>query len=98
MVGDDYQLAPLLEFTKDVVKDLPSYNEELFDRLESTYQKSVFADIYDKALSTNRVVQLNENYRSLKSVLEIYNIFYQGKLLNLREKVNPKSVTFTDNS
>jgi len=96
MVGDDYQLAPLLEFTKDIVKDMPSYDEELFDRLESTYQKSVFADIYDKAIKSGRVVQLNENYRSLAPILEIYNIFYQSKLKNLRETTNPKKIGFNN--
>ena len=35
MVGDDFQLAPLLEFSKDDVKELPSYDEEMFQKLHT---------------------------------------------------------------
>jgi len=94
MVGDDYQLAPLLEFTKNDVKNFASYDEEKFDQLEKIYQESVFATLYDKAVKEKRVVQLNNNYRSVKDVLNIYNVFYDNQLENKRETISNKKVVF----
>ena len=37
MVGDDFQLAPLLEFTKEEEQDLPSYDEDKFEKLKQIY-------------------------------------------------------------
>lgn len=96
MVGDDFQLAPLLEFTKDDVKELPSYDEDKFERLRKIYEQSVFADTLSKAQSAGRLVMLNVNYRSVKKVLNTYNIFYDGKLESKREIVNPSKVEFTN--
>lgn len=96
MVGDDYQLAPLLEFTKNDVKNFASYDEEKFDQLEKIYQESVFASLYDKALKERRVVQLNNNYRSVKDVLSIYNVFYDDQLQNKRETISTKKVFFNN--
>lgn len=92
MVGDDFQLAPLLEFTKEEVENLPSYNEDLFEKLKSMYENSVFAKTLEKAKKCNRVIQLNENYRSVKDVLELYNVFYDGSLIGRREEINPSKV------
>ena len=94
MVGDDYQLAPLLEFSKEDVQHLPSYDEDMFEKLSEVYQKSVFADTIIKAEESGRLVVLNENYRSVKNVLRAYNVFYGGNLENKREKVNPVKVRF----
>ena len=94
MVGDDFQLAPLLEFTKGDVQHLPSYDEDKFDKLESSYQKSVFANTLEKARQSGRMVELNVNYRSVKDVLNAYNIFYDGRLQNRREYVKPTKVQF----
>lgn len=94
MVGDDFQLAPLLEFTKGDVQYLPSYDEDKFDKLESIYQKSVFANTLEKARQSGRMVELNVNYRSVKDVLNAYNIFYDGRLQNRREYVKPTKVQF----
>ena len=94
MVGDDFQLAPLLEFSKEDVKDLPSYNEELFEKLQSIYEQSVFAKTMEKAIASNRLVLLNENYRSVKNVLSAYNVFYDGKLIGKRETIRPEKVRF----
>lgn len=94
MVGDDFQLAPLLEFSKEDVKDLPSYNEELFDQLQSIYEQSVFAKTLQKAFEANRLVLLKENYRSVKDVLSAYNIFYDGQLIGRREEIRPEKVRF----
>ena len=96
MVGDDFQLAPLLEFSKDDVKHLPSYDEEKFDRLKAIYEDSVFAKTLDKARAAGRLVQLNVNYRSVSGVLAAYNIFYDNSLVNMREKIKPQKVTFDD--
>lgn len=97
LVGDDYQLAPLLEFSKEDVKHLPSYNDDLFDKLEAIYEQSVFSKTIRKAESSNRLIVLDENYRSLKTVLDCYNIFYNGRLKNMREKVNSNVVQFNSN-
>lgn len=96
MVGDDFQLAPLLEFTKEEVENLPSYDEDKFERLKGMYENSVFASTLEKARSTGRVVTLNVNYRSVSSVLKAYNIFYDGALINKREFVKPNKVQFAD--
>ena len=96
MVGDDFQLAPLLEFTKADVEGLPSYDEDKFNKLESIYEKSVFANTLEKARETGRMIELNVNYRSVKAVLNAYNIFYDGRLQNMREVVKPAKVQFND--
>ena len=92
MVGDDFQLAPLLEFTKDDVKDLPSYDEDKFDKLRVIYENSVFATTLEKARAAGRLVTLNVNYRSVKQVLGAYNVFYDNMLRNMRESVKPTKV------
>lgn len=97
MVGDDYQLAPLLEFTKEEVEHLPSFNEDKFEKLKAMYEQSVFAKTLEKARDAERLVELNVNYRSVESVLNTYNVFYDGKLKNMREQVRPSKVTFTSN-
>jgi len=94
MVGDDFQLAPLLEFTEEEVKGLPSYNKDLYDKLKKVYEESVFATTLSKARDCGRLAELAENYRSVKSVLGAYNIFYGGSLKNMREAVNPQKVRF----
>ena len=96
MVGDDFQLAPKLEFEKDEVQDLPSYDEDKFEKLKSIYEKSVFANTLNKAKDAGRLITLNVNYRSVKDVLNAYNIFYGYTLGNMREKVRPSKVSFTD--
>lgn len=94
MVGDDFQLAPLLEFSKDDVKELPSYDEDMFQKLQTIYEQSVFAKTMDKAAAANRLVLLNENYRSVKDVLSAYNVFYDGQLIGRREEIRPDKVRF----
>ncbi|MCM1042756.1 MAG: AAA domain-containing protein [Corallococcus sp.] len=95
MVGDDYQLAPLLEFTKEEVENLPSFDEDKFEKLKAMYEQSVFAKTLEKARNAHRLVELNVNYRSVESVLNTYNVFYDGKLKNMRERVRPSKVTFS---
>lgn len=94
MVGDDHQLAPLLEFTKQDVENLDSFDDEMFEKLQKIYEQSVFAKVLNKAHASNRLVLLNENYRSLKSVLSAYNVFYEGKLIGKREEVRPEKCHF----
>lgn len=94
MVGDDFQLSPLLEFSKDDVKELPSYDEDMFEKLQTIYEQSIFAKVLKKAIDANRMVLLKENYRSLKQVLAAYNIFYDGELIGKREKVRPEKCHF----
>ncbi len=96
MVGDDYQLSPLLEFNKEDVEDLASFDEDKFQKLQNIYEKSVFAETMKKAEKSERLVLLNENYRSKKDVLRAYNIFYDNQLINMRDKVNPETVHFKD--
>jgi len=98
LVGDDYQLAPLLEFSKEEVKHLPSYDEDMFDKLETIYEQSVFSKTIKKAEMAGRLSLLDENYRSLKNVLDAYNIFYDGNLKNMRELTNPKTIQFNEKS
>lgn len=98
MVGDDFQLAPLLEFSKGDVKELPSYDEDMFNKLQTMYEQSVFAKVMDKAERTNRLVLLNENYRSVKEVLNAYNVFYDGRLVGRREEIRPNKVHFLTDS
>lgn len=96
MVGDDYQLAPLLEFQKEEVESLPSYNEDMFEKLKKTYEESVFAKTLEKARQVGRLTTLNVNYRSTASVLKTYNIFYNNELIGMREKVRPSKVQFSE--
>lgn len=42
------------------------------------------------------MIELNVNYRSVKAVLNAYNIFYDGRLQNMREVVKPTKVQFND--
>lgn len=58
--------------------------------------KSVFAKTLKKAEQVGRLVTLNVNYRSVAPVLNAYNIFYDRQLINMREKVKPQKVVFTD--
>lgn len=96
MVGDDYQLAPLLEFQKEEVESLTVYNEDMFEKLKKTYEESVFAKTLEKAKKVGRLVTLNVNYRSVAPVLNAYNIFYNRELIGMREKVKPSKVKFSD--
>ena len=96
MVGDDFQLAPLLEFSKEEVQELPSYDEDMFEKLKQIYEQSVFAKTLKKAEQVGRLVTLNVNYRSVEPVLNAYNIFYDRHLINMREKVKPQKVAFSD--
>lgn len=96
MVGDDFQLAPLLEFSKEDVKDLPSYDEDMFEKMQRIYEQSVFAKVLSKAEESGRLVILNENYRSVKQVLTCYNVFYDGQLVGKREEIRPEKVHFTN--
>ncbi len=94
MVGDDFQLSPLLEFSKEDVKELPSFNEDMFDKLQTIYEQSVFAKVMNKAEQSNRLVVLNENYRSLPDVLQTYNFFYGNMLVERRSEIRPSKVHF----
>ena len=94
MVGDDFQLAPLLEFNEEDVKDLPSYDEEKFAKLKRIYEDSVFAKTLNKAKAAKRLITLSSNYRSVKDILRTYNIFYDNTLENKRESSQPNKVTF----
>lgn len=96
MVGDDYQLAPLLEFQKEEVESLAAYNEDMFEKLKKTYEESVFAKTLEKAKKVGRLVTLNVNYRSVAPVLNAYNIFYNRELIGMRETVKPSKVKFSD--
>lgn len=98
LVGDDYQLSPLLEFSKEDVKHLPSYDEDMFEKLETIYKQSVFSKTIKKAEKAGRLILLDENYRSLKPVLDAYNVFYNGALKNVRETFNPKVTQFNTNA
>ena len=96
LVGDDFQLSPLLEFTEEDVKDLIAFDKDKFEKLKAVYEQSVFAKTLDKARDSKRLVELNVNYRSVGAVLKTYNIFYDNKLQNEREKVCPQKTQFTD--
>ena len=92
LVGDDFQLAPLLEFKEDDVKDFKSFDKEKFEKLRAMYESSVFEKTLHKAEKCNRVVLLNENYRSKEKVLALYNVFYDNKLIGRREIAHPDAV------
>lgn len=92
LVGDDYQLAPLLEFNEDDVKDFKSFDKDKFEKLRAMYESSVFEKVLQKAKKCNRVVLLNENYRSKKNVLALYNVFYENNLIGRREDSHPTTV------
>ncbi len=98
LVGDDFQLAPLLEFTKEEVKQLPSYDEEMFEKLQTIYEQSVFSKTINKAKKAGRLILLDENYRSLYPILRAYNVFYDGALKNRREEIDPNVIQFNDKS
>ena len=95
LVGDDYQLAPLLEFSKEDIEGLPSYNEDLFQQLKKVYEQSVFAKVLNKAIAADRLVSLNENYRSVPNILSTYNVFYNRELKGVR-KENRLNKMFAD--
>lgn len=94
LVGDDFQLAPLLEFSIQEVENLPSFDADMFDKLETIYEQSVFAKVLDKAVKSDRLVLLKENYRSVKQVLDTYNFFYNNELVGKREEIRPNKVQF----
>ena len=98
MVGDDFQLAPLLEFTEDDVKNLDCFDDDMFGKMKTMYEQSVFAKVLEKANQSNRLVVLKENYRSVKQVLDCYNMFYDGQLAARREEVKPEKVHFTNSA
>ncbi len=98
MVGDDFQLAPLLELQKDDVEKLPEYDEDKYEKLRKIYEESVFAKTLKKAESAGRLEVLKVNYRSVKDVLNAYNIFYSNQLQGRRELVNPDKVRFVQGS
>ncbi|QBQ07821.1 hypothetical protein SGLAD_v1c06220 [Spiroplasma gladiatoris] len=97
LVGDDYQLAPLLEFSKDQVKHLSSYDEDMFDKLEKTYKESIFSKTILKAKQSERLVLLNENYRSTPQIFNSYNVFYDNELIGRRNGIEDKKVYFDNN-
>jgi superfamily I DNA and/or RNA helicase len=97
LVGDDFQLPPMFEFTKEDVEGLTCYDEEKFDKLAEMYVQSIFAKTINKARQSNRLIELRENYRSVKTILDAYNVFYEGKLINKREEcVGGVHVKFND--
>lgn len=96
LVGDDFQLSPVLEFAEQDVKDLPAYDEDKFRQLRTLYESSVFTKTLRKAQSAKQLVVLNENYRSVAEVLKTYNIFYNNELIGRREQVNPNKVRFSE--
>lgn len=98
MVGDDFQLAPLLELQKEDVEKLPEYDEDKYEKLRKIYEESVFAKTLKKAEASGRLEVLKVNYRSVKDVLNAYNIFYSNQLQGRRELVNPTKVQFVNNS
>ena len=98
MVGDDFQLAPLLEFQEDEVKGLRVFDKDKFEKLKKTYEESVFAKTLKKAENAGRLVTLNVNYRSVESVLNTYNIFYDRQLIGMREKVKSTKIRFNEQS
>lgn len=97
LVGDDYQLSPILEFSKEEVKDLPAYNEDTFEQLKTIYEQSVFAKVLEKAVKSDRLVLLDENYRSVPDILSTYNVFYDHKLKGARPE-NRQVKLFNNNT
>ncbi|AOG60903.1 hypothetical protein SHELI_v1c09540 [Spiroplasma helicoides] len=98
LVGDDYQLAPLLEFNKDEVKHLKSFDEDKFDQLEKIYRESVFSKTIKKAEQSDRLIMLDINYRSCPQIFGAYNIFYDNQLTGYRNGINDKKVYFKNDS
>lgn len=96
LVGDDFQLPPLMEFSREDVEHLPSFDADKFEKLRSVYESSVFASTLAKAVKSNRLVLLNENYRSLPGILKAYNIFYDNSLISRRLEVKPEKVHFDE--
>ena len=94
MVGDDFQLAPLLEFDENEVKNLECYDADKFSKLKALYENSVFSTTLEKAEKAGRLEMLKTNYRSVCEVLNTYNVFYGGKLVNKRECIKPEKVGF----
>jgi hypothetical protein len=54
LVGDDFQLPPLMEFSREDVEHLPSFDADKFEKLRSVYESSVFASTLAKAVKSNR--------------------------------------------
>ena len=98
MVGDDYQLSPILDIDENDVKKLDIYDKEKFEKLTRVYEESVFSNVLEKARRANLLVELKENYRSVKSVLNLYNVFYQNKLISKRDELNIPVVKFKDDN
>ncbi len=96
MVGDDYQLGPLLEFEEREVEHLKSFNKDDFEKLKAVYEQSVFAKTLTKAREAGRLVELDVNYRSVSGVLRAYNVFYENRLKNKRESIRPQKVQFDE--
>lgn len=98
MVGDDYQLSPILDIDENDVKQLDIYDKEKFEKLTRVYEESVFSNVLEKARRANLLVELKENYRSVKSILNLYNVFYQNKLISKRDELNIPVVKFKDDN
>ncbi len=84
MVGDDFQLPPLLEFNEEDVQNLESFDREEFLKLKKIYEDSIFSKTLKKAENSNRLVLLKENYRSRPQILNLYNVFYENNLIGKR--------------
>ena len=80
LVGDDYQLPPLLEINKEDIENLPTFDEDKFARLKSEYESSVFSSVIKKANESHRLAILNVNYRATPDILKTYNVFYDNQL------------------
>lgn len=97
MVGDDYQLSPIFEISQDDVKHLEAFDEDKFLKLKQMYESSVFSKTLQKAKESDRLVLLNENYRSRKQILDLYNVFYNNELICKREHESHLRVKFLTN-
>ncbi|MFV8477754.1 AAA domain-containing protein [Mycoplasma sp. VS410B] len=97
LVGDDYQLAPILEINKNDVEKLDIYEEDKFEELRHMYENSVFTKTLKKAEEANRLVMLDTNYRSRREIFECYSFFYDGNLKMGGYNEKPNKVKFIDN-
>lgn len=88
-VGDQKQLAPLDEFDDGVWDQYEESDKKIIEEFISV---SIFDKLFAKMQANGRAIMLNENRRSVKSLADIYSLFYGSQLKAIRKDDESKIV------
>lgn len=78
-VGDQKQLAPLDEFSDDDIV-WEKFGEEEKAIINQYISISIFDKLFEDMQKKGRAIMLQENRRSVKSLLDVYSLFYDNQL------------------